>query len=122
MAQSLPITGIHLHPAPLFTVDELLAMPALKVIEVNLDVNGPPLERLIPQFQRILQRKNLAIWGEFSRDDFVLLRDSLPSAGLAVQIMAPTAAQVQASIADLHSAYARRQRASRHSLTEADLR
>lgn len=122
LAQSLPITGIHLHPAPLFTVDELLAMPALKVIEVNLDVNGPPLARLIPQFQRILQRKNLAIWGEFSRDDFVLLRDSLPRAGLAVQIMAPSAAQVQASIADLHSAYARRHRASRHSLTEADLR
>jgi hypothetical protein len=103
-------------------VDDLLAMPALKVVEVNLDVNGPPLARLIPQFQRILQRKNLAIWGEFSRDDFALLRDSLPSAGLAVQIMAPSAAQVQASIADLHSAYARRERAARPSLTEADPR
>lgn len=105
LARSLPISGIHLHPSPLWSLDELLAMPDLAVVEINLDVNGPSVAELLPHFQRILACKNLAIWGQFGADDFALLQQHLPCAGLALQIMGETAAHVRASVAELYQAY-----------------
>lgn len=94
LALSTSITGIHLHPNPLFSLDNLLTMAGLAVIEINLDANGPSVADLLPDFRRILEHKNLAIWGEFSDEDFRLLRENLPARGLALQIMAATAGQV----------------------------
>jgi hypothetical protein len=98
LSRSMLITGIHLHPSPLFMIDELLDMPQLDVIEINLDVNGPGVEELIPQLTRIVERKNLALWGEFTAHDYRILRQHLPARGLLLQVMGATVDQVRASI------------------------
>ena len=91
-------TGIHLHPVSLFTVDELVELPNLDVIEVNVDDVGPRIPALIPRFQQILQKKRLLILGVFTAEDLRLLQETLPTSGLALQIKGDTPAQVQATI------------------------
>lgn len=101
LSRSLPISGMHLHPSPLFMLDDLLAMPDLDVVEVNLDLNGPPLAQLIPHFQRILEAKCLMVWGEFDEEGYRLMRDRLRTAGLGLQVMAATLGQMQHSVRTL---------------------
>ena len=98
LASSMAATGIHLHPVSLFTVDELVELPNLDVIEVNVDDVGPRIPALIPRFQQILQKKRLLILGVFTAEDLRLLQETLPTSGLALQIKGDTPAQVQATI------------------------
>ncbi len=90
LARSMPRTGIHLHGQALYTADDLLEIPELDVIEVNLDDVGPRIAHMLPTFQRIIARKRLFVWGDLTDDDLRLLRDGLPPAGLALQLIAPT--------------------------------
>jgi hypothetical protein len=101
LSRSMLITGIHLHPSPLFMIDDLLDIPRLDVIEINLDVNGPGVEELLPHLARIIERKHLALWGEFTADDYRLLHDHLPACGLLLQVMGASVEQVRASIKTL---------------------
>lgn len=103
LSTCMPATGIHLHPASLFTVEELVKMPSLGVIEVNVDDVGPRVPELMPHLQQIIASKRLLIWGAFSRDDLLLIRGSLPTRGLALQVMGETPEQVQDIIAQVES-------------------
>jgi hypothetical protein len=94
LARWAPRTGCHLHSAAIFTVDGLLRLPELGVIEMNLDISGLTLPEMIPAFRRILARQRLYVWGHFSREDLALMRANLPTRGLALQLMAETPAQV----------------------------
>jgi hypothetical protein len=105
LSRSMAVTGMHLHPSPLFSVDDLLDMPDLDVIEINLDVNGPGVPDLLPHLRRIVERKNLALWGEFTADDYQALRAHLPARGLILQVMGATPGQVRASIDALKRAW-----------------
>jgi hypothetical protein len=96
LSRCMEVTGIHLHPGPLFVIEDLLTMPDLDVIEINLDDNGPRVPDLIPHFKQVLEKKNLIIWGDFSREDLLIMRENLPTRGLALQIMADTAEKVRA--------------------------
>ncbi len=96
LSSCIETTGIHLHSPALFSVDELVEMPDLDVIEVNLDDVGLGVREMIPRFQQILARKRLIVWGAFTREDLVLMKDHLPARGLALQLMADTPEQVQA--------------------------
>jgi len=95
LSQALPLTGIHLHSPALFTVDDLVEMPDLDVIEVNLDVVGLRIPEMIPRFQQILARKRLFVWGALTAADLKLMRDQLPARGLALQLMGDTPEQVR---------------------------
>jgi len=95
LAQLRPATGIHLHSAALFTVDDLVGMPGLDVIEVNLDDVGLRIPEMIPRFQQILEDKRLLVWGAFTLDDLRALRDSLPTRGLALQCIGATSERVR---------------------------
>ena len=99
------VTGIHLHPASLFTVDELVKMPNLDVIEVNVDDVGPTVQEMIPRFQQILEKKRLLIWGAFTIDDLVTIKENLPTRGLALQLMGATPEQVQSLIGQVEEAW-----------------
>jgi len=68
-------------------VDELLKMPDLDVIEMNLDVVGKTISQMIPQFQRILETKRLYVWGHFTEADLQTMHDQLSARGLALQLM-----------------------------------
>lgn len=98
-----PRTGCHLHSAAIFTVEDLLRMPALGVVEMNLDVSGLTIPDMIPAFRRVLERQRLYIWGAFSDDDLALMRQELPARGLALQLMADTPEQVRGMIERVRS-------------------
>lgn len=86
IASSLPISGIHLHPRSLFVIDDLVNIPELDVIEINYEPSGPSLEVLLPSFQKVLNYKSLVIWGEFSKQELVFLKNHLPTRKLSLQI------------------------------------
>ena len=98
LSECMPVTGIHLHPVSLFVVDDLVEMPGLDVIEVNLDDVGPRIQEMMPQFRHILEKKRLMVWGEFTVEDLQAMRESLPTRGLALQLMAETPERVRALI------------------------
>jgi hypothetical protein len=91
-------TGIHLHPASLFVIEDLVAMQDLDVIEVNLEEIGPTLEKMLPYLNQVLEVKNLIVWGDFTTGDLLLMKEHLPTRGLALQLMAPTPEGVRAKV------------------------
>ncbi|MHB1004822.1 MAG: uroporphyrinogen decarboxylase/cobalamine-independent methonine synthase family protein [Chloroflexota bacterium] len=107
LSEAFPATGCHLHSASIFTVDELLKMPALGVVEMNLDVSGLTIAEMIPAFQRVLKSQRLYVWGHFSHEDLTLMRAQLPARGLALQLMAETPDAVRAMIRDTEALWAK---------------
>ena len=98
LAEVLPLTGIHLHSGALFTVDDLVEIPELDVIEVNLDDVGMRIPEMIPWFRKILEKKRLYVLGKFSVDDLAVMRENLPAAGLALQLQGETVEAINRSI------------------------
>ncbi len=87
LSQALPLTGIHLHSGALYTVDDLVQIPDLDVIEVNLDDVGMSIPEMMPWFKRILKHKRLYILGDLSDSDLLAVHNELPSTGLALQLI-----------------------------------
>ena len=96
LSNCMPRTGIHLHGPALFTVDHLVDMPDLDIIEVNLDDVGLKIPDMIPRSQQILEKKRLFVWGAFTDADLHMIREHLPARGLALQPIAETPSQMQA--------------------------
>jgi len=63
-----------------------------------VDDVGPRLPEMISRFQQILQEKRLLILGVFSEQDLQLLKDTLSTAGLTLQIKGDSPEEVQATI------------------------
>ena len=106
LSSCIETTGIHLHSPALFSVDELVEMPDLDVIEINLDDVGLRVPEMIPRFQQILAKKRLHVWGAFTREDLVLMKENLPTRGFALQLMGDTPEQVQALINEVTTIWA----------------
>jgi hypothetical protein len=96
LSRSMQRTGCHLHSAAIFTVSELLKMPELDVIEMNLDVVGKSIPEMIPAFQRVLDTKRLYVWGNFTTEDLRVMKENLPTRGFALQLMDDNPLAVQA--------------------------
>lgn len=103
LSSCMGATGIHLHSPALFTVDELVKMPDLDIIEVNIDDVGLKVPEMILQFQQILEKKRLFVWGAFTTEDLVVMKEKLPTRGLALQLMAETPEQLQALIREVET-------------------
>ena len=80
-------TAIHLHPSSFFIVDELLKMDELKVIQITKDVGGPTVAEMLPVLQRIVEKKNLILWGDFDEADLKSARDELPTRGVCIHFV-----------------------------------
>jgi hypothetical protein len=98
LARAMETTGIHLHSSALYVVDDLVEMTDLDVIEVNLDDVGLRILEMVPRFKQVLQNKRLFVWGAFTRDDLLCIQENLPTAGLALQLMADTPEGVRALV------------------------
>lgn len=98
LSRCLAKTGCHLHSTAIFTVDGLLKMPELGVIEMNLDDVGKSIPEMIPVLRRILETQRLYVWGKFTVNDLVTMKRELPSRGLALQLIAQTPEAVRAMI------------------------
>ncbi|OHE63240.1 MAG: hypothetical protein A2Z99_20940 [Treponema sp. GWB1_62_6] len=90
ICQGKSYTAIHLHPSSFFILDALLAKDELKAIEVNKDVGGPCMVKMIPYLQKIQKKKRLIIWGDLDEPDIRLIKKNLSSDGLFLHIIAPT--------------------------------
>jgi hypothetical protein len=82
------VNFIHLHSACLYPVDILLEDTSFDVLQINVDHRGmgPPVEKLIGPFQKIQAAgRPLLLWGEFSDEEWKLIRTELSPVGLSLQ-------------------------------------
>jgi hypothetical protein len=79
---------MHLHSTSMFLLDSILEIKEIQCFEINNDELGPPLEQMIPYFQKVQKaRKPLLIRGSFTPEEMRLLMDSLEPRGLFFLIM-----------------------------------
>ncbi len=83
-------TAAHLHPASFFIVDALLRVDGLKAIQINKDVGGPSIAEMIPVFRKVLEQKNLIVFGDLDEADIDCLAAELPRHGTFLNIYAPS--------------------------------
>lgn len=86
ICEAVDYATIHLHSYSLHTVDVLLEVEPLQAIQVTLDPapSGPPLEDVLPVFQKILERKSLIVAGLLSEGEVRRLERELPREGLYI--------------------------------------
>ena len=86
----------HTHSTYLHALDPVLAIEGFQCIQVGLDVNGPPLDEVLPAMHRIQQSKALivAVCQESPNDAVEQTRtviDALDPAGLCILVYLETA-------------------------------
>jgi hypothetical protein len=87
---------IHLHSTSMFLLDAFLECEEIQCFEVNNDVLGPPVREMIHHFRKIqCAGRPLLIRGSFATEEMRLLRDSLDSRGLYLNIMANDLREVE---------------------------
>jgi hypothetical protein len=64
----------------------VLDIGPLKCVEVGVDPHGPPLEELIPLWNRVLEKKCLIVMGPFTKDQLDMLVSSLAPGGLCLDV------------------------------------
>ena len=95
---SFPSTLYHIHPISLFTVDELIKFPNLKIIEINREPEaiGPSTEEMLPVFKKIQESGKAALINytdidfkpEFIEKEVRIACDNLSYNGLCIYICA----------------------------------
>jgi hypothetical protein len=83
-------TAVHLHPASFFVLDTYLQMDDLRAIQINKDVGGPSVRQMIPNFQKVITKKNLIIFGDLDEGEIDCILEELPRKGTFLNITAPT--------------------------------
>lgn len=97
LARHFASSFIHLHSTSMFLLDAILAIDEIQCFEVNNDVAGPPLTKMVTYFQRIQAAcKPLLIRGSFTPGEMRLLMDSLDPRGLFLNVMVKTMDEVEA--------------------------
>jgi hypothetical protein len=82
-------TAVHLHPSSFFILDELLDIDGLNAVEINKDIGGPSLVKMIPVLREVALRKCLILWGDITEEDLRILKAELEPRGLFLNIVAP---------------------------------
>jgi hypothetical protein len=77
---------IHLHSVSLHTVPSLLAVDALRGIEITIEdeASGPSLRAMMPVLRDILSCKPLLLHGPLTDDELKFVLDELPTDGLGI--------------------------------------
>jgi Uroporphyrinogen decarboxylase (URO-D) len=77
---------IHLHSCSLHIVDTLLDVKRPMAIQVTLEAEpkAPSLQKLVPIFRKILDRKPLLLEGQLTEAQVHWLQEQLPNGGLAI--------------------------------------
>jgi hypothetical protein len=94
-------TAIHLHPSSFFIIDEALTMDDLTVIQINKDIGGPTVAEMMGVCNKIIEKKNLIIWGDLTEEDLSHIRRELPPYGVALHIIAESVTRANELIASL---------------------
>lgn len=97
LARHFPGNFIHLHSTSMFLLEAFLEIEEIRCYEINNDALGPPVADMVPYFQLVQRaRRPLLIRGSFTPDELRLLRDSLDSRGLFLNIMVSDMREIEA--------------------------
>ena len=92
IARHYPCSFMHLHSTSMFLLEAFLEIEEIRCFEINQDALGPPVERMIPHWQKVQRAgRPLLIKGAFTADDLKLLMDRLSARGLFLNIMIDSA-------------------------------
>jgi hypothetical protein len=94
-------TAVHMHPASFFTLDAYMHMDGLKAIQINKDVGGPSVQEMMPEFHKVLTKKNLIIFGDLDETEIDCIMKELPRKGTFLNIVAPTVERAQQLMAHI---------------------
>jgi hypothetical protein len=95
-ASAFPYSVIHLHSSSLFLLNRILDVELLKCIQINKDVGGAEVPKMLPFLRMVQDRgKRLLIRGKLDHDDLNLLRRELTPKGLYLQIVVEGSAETQ---------------------------
>lgn len=95
-AAAFPYSVIHLHSSSLFLLDRILDVGPLKCIQINKDVGGAEVPKMLPFLKMVQDRgKRLLVRGKLDHDDLNLLRRELTPKGLYLQIVVEGSAETQ---------------------------
>jgi hypothetical protein len=95
LANRFECNFMHLHSTSMFLLDAFLEIEEIRCLEVNNDASGPPIEAMIPHFQRIQEAgRPLLIRGAFEPDELRMLVEALDPRGLFLLIMVRTLSEV----------------------------
>ena len=95
-ASAFPYNVIHLHSSSLFLLDDILNVESLKCIQINKDVGGLEVGKMLPFFKQVQKHgKRLLIRGKLDNSDLTLLRNELSPNGLYLQIVVENPAETK---------------------------
>lgn len=96
ICEAYPTNMMHLHSSSFHLLDDLLAIHALKAVEINKDIGGPSIRDMMPIFRRILDHSlRLVIWGALDQDDLDFVCQAFPSQGIFLNLVAADLAEAQ---------------------------
>jgi hypothetical protein len=89
LAMQFPCIAFHLHGSVLWAIDDVIRLPGVDVVELNLEAVACDLEGTFAGWQKIRAQKPLVIWRMYA-DDFAVwlarVARELPATGLAIQV------------------------------------
>jgi hypothetical protein len=90
IARAFPCVAFHLHGNYLWPVDLVLQVKEIAVLDLNYDVGVCQLEKLIPAWRKIQERKPCLAFADGTLAEFDHILDELSPAGLSLQTISPT--------------------------------
>ncbi len=95
IAASFQCAFMHLHATSMFVLDQILEIEALRCLEINNDVGGPPVAEMAAHFAKVQRAgRSLLIRGSFAPDEMRLLMESLEPRGLYLYVMVKEPAEI----------------------------
>jgi hypothetical protein len=96
LASEFPCTAYHLHGSALWAIDQVLALPGVDVVELNLEAAACDVEGTFAGWRKIQASKPLVIWrmyGEGFRPWLASVLAEIPWEGLSIQVSVSDAAE-----------------------------
>jgi hypothetical protein len=91
IAGEFPCLAFHLHNSALWAIEELVGVPEINVLELNLDdIGHSDVEGTFRGWKKIQAHKPLVMWWSYEEGFWSLLKrvlEEFPSRGLAIQVV-----------------------------------
>ncbi|MBI2843813.1 MAG: hypothetical protein HYX78_10475 [Armatimonadetes bacterium] len=91
LSSLFPCIAYHLHGSALWAIDELVQMPGVDVIEINLEAAFCDVEGTFTGWRKIQEHKPVIMWRTYDADFSTWLErvlDEFPPEGLSIQVSA----------------------------------
>jgi hypothetical protein len=109
LAGEFPCTAYHLHGSALWAIDDVVQLPGVDVVELNLEAAACDVEGTFAGWKRIQAAKPLVIWrmyGEDFRPWLARVLREIPWNGLSIQVSVANAEEAETARAAFFEAVA----------------